>query len=140
GCADATEAGDLVIRRPCAKSTGCDRSANQCRGFRTVYVFEHFRADAFAFGFNVRHLPADHSVYRARSGGNFRDHFDAAIGVGRSCRDSFESKGEQRVAGKDRGGFAKLFVASWLAPPEVLVIPTPKIALHKPPPLDKFDP
>src|SRR5215467_859024 len=74
GFAKPPEPCDVIGRRTGAKRTSRDRRADQRGGLGTVNVFEHLRVHGLAFGLDVRHLSADHSVYRAGGARNFTEH------------------------------------------------------------------
>src|SRR5271168_4625372 len=102
-------------------------------------VFEHFRSDALAGGFQVGDLAADHAVDGAGGGGDFAEDGDAALGIDGGGGDGFECKREERIASEDGGGFAEFFVAGGFAAAEVVVVEGGEIVMNQGISVDKFD-
>ena len=102
-------------------------------------VFEHFRVDALAFGFEVGDLAANHAVDGSCGGGDFGEHGDAAVGVDGCGGNCFEREREKSIAGENGRGFAELLVGSWLAPAQVVVVERGEIVVDERVGVDEFD-
>ncbi len=85
-------------------------------------VLERLRTDAFAFGFEVGNLPANHAIHSPGRSGDFGGYFHTAIGVDGSRGDSFKCESQQCIAGEDSDRFTELFVTGRLAAAEIVVI------------------
>ena len=139
GFAEVAKASDVFRGSSSADSTCGDRGANERGGFAAVNVFESFGADAFAFGFQVGDLAADHAIDGSGGSGDFGKDLYTKIGVDRSCANGFKSERQKRVTGQNGDGFAEFFVASRLATAEVVVIERGKIVMDEGISVDKFD-
>ena len=102
-------------------------------------VFEHFRVDALAFGFEVGDLAANHAVDGSGGGGDFGEHGDAAIGVNGCGGNGFEREREKSITRKNCRGFAELFVGSGLAAAKIVVVERGEIVVDERVGVNEFD-
>src|SRR5215471_9717072 len=131
----------LNIGFGCARAdrTRRDRGTNEGSGFASVNVFEHFRSNTFAFGFEVCDLSADHAVYRTRRRCDFVEYFYAKIGRDWCLAYRCEGKRKESVARQDGDGFSELLVASGFASAQIVVVEGGKVVVDERVRVDELD-
>ena len=102
-------------------------------------IFERLRADGFALRFEVRNLPADHSVHRSCRRCNFREHLYAQFRIDWGRSKCFERQCEQGISRQYRDGLTELLVTRGLAASQVIVIKSRQIVVNQRIGVDKFN-
>ena len=87
--------------------------------------------DGPAFGFEVRHLSADHSAHRARCARDFGNDLNAALRFDGRFRQRLKRQRQQSVAREDGYGLAKFLMARRLAAAQIVVVERREIIVNQ---------
>ncbi len=102
-------------------------------------VLERAGVDRLSFGFDVRHLAADHAANGPCRCADLGDHAHAPCGLDRRARQRRERQRQQAVAGQNRHRLAEHFVVGGLAAPQVVVVERRQVVVNQRIGVDEFE-
>ena len=94
-------------------------------------VLERLGIGPRVFGFEIDHLPADHSVYGSGAASDLLNDLHPPLGRAAKPGQRFIGLRLQPISGEDRNRFAKDFVARRAPSPQIVVVESGKIVVDQ---------